>query len=201
MPRELIPEIEAMIESGHCEDHTAVVITLGDGSPPLRFATAEQQVGSDVFLGKLRESQGLKMSLTAEFDQQIVEASNVDKVLGQQLTSVSNALEGATAKLGTIFVDEATGDAFFDEKLPCDVFTGAVDENGSALELVADIYSPRIVGVTVASVFTWNDRVPVESIQDPNDIPRGPFDPHNPFDPWQRDGRIPGYDLPILQLP
>ena len=192
MSRVLDPELQALIDSGHCEDHTAVVITLGDGTTILRLATAEVNVDGDLFLANLKETEGLKMSLTRAYDRTKLSAQNVDKVLGQQLTGMTNSLEGATAMLGHIFIDPRTGTVYYDEKLPGDILTGQVDEETVELSFVADIYGGMVVGDTVGSVFPYQDPTPAEDHIDPNDL----IDPNDRWHWWLEDdfGRLPALD-------
>lgn len=146
MPRVLDADFQALIDSGHAEDHTCVVITLGNGTP-LKFSTAALTAGANTFLGNLGESEGLKMTLTVAIDRIGLKAQNVDKILGQQITSVSNALEGATAVLGIAFRNQdGSGPWYYDEKMPGDLMTGGVDEQWVELSFVADIYGAQVVG-------------------------------------------------------
>lgn len=195
MPRDhLSADLLALINSGHAEDHTCVVITLGDGTI-LRFSTAALTIGADTFLANLGASDGLKMSLTVAIDRLGLKAQNVDTILGQQITSVSNALEGATAVLGIAFrKQDGSGPWYYDEKMPGDLLTGAVDETWVELPFVGDIYGAQVVGETVGSVFPYQDVIPIESRVDPNDIPGGPLDDPDTM-PRRGRGRIPMIDF------
>lgn len=191
----LDPDLLALINSGHAEDHTCVVITLGDGATILRFSTAELTVGGNTFLAKLGPSDGLTMSLTNAMDRMSLKAQNVDKLLGQQITSLSSALEGATAVLGIAFRDQdASGPWYYDEKMPGDLLTGAVDEQWVELPFVGDIYGAQVAGETVASVFPYQDVTPIEIRFNPNDLPN-PNDPDE--DPRRTGGRIPIINFPV----
>jgi hypothetical protein len=189
----LSAELLALINSGHAEDHTCVVITLGDATI-LRFSTAKLSVGADAFLGNLGPSDGLKMSLTVAIDRTGLKAQNVDKILGQQITSVSNALEGATAVLGIAFRNQdGSGPWYYDEKMPGDLLTGAVDEQWVEFSFVGDIYGAQVVGETVASVFPYQDATPIENLVDPNDLPGGGDD--GDIGPRPGRGRLPIVDF------
>lgn len=183
MPRTLDSDLQALIDTGHRADHTAVVLTLGDAGPTvLHFATGQQLVGSDLYLGELKESDALKMSLSTvgpsgnpQVDGCTLKIQNVDMVFGRQLTAASDALDGATAMLGLIFVNPDTGQTWFDPKMPGDIIGGAIDENEVPLNFVADIYASDVVGETIASVFPYQTPPVVSGIvvSDPNDIPVG----------------------------
>jgi hypothetical protein len=174
MSRTLDPDFQALIDTGHFERHTAVVITLGDDDETvLRFARSETPVGVDVFLALLGESDPLRMSLQGQAtDRQGLKAQNLDGILGQQLTGISNALEGATAVLGVIFQDQDhLGPIFYDEKMPGDIVAGAVDRQWAELNFVGDLYGGQIVGVTVGAAFPYQQTVaPAQVLLDPNDL-------------------------------
>lgn len=191
MPRVLEPELEALIDSGHREDHTCVVITLGNATV-LRFATAELEADGNVFIGNLGENDPLKMSLTIAIDRTSLKAQNVDQVLGQQLTSISNALEGATVMLAIAFQDQnREGPIYYDEKMPGDLMSGAVDEKWVDLPVVGELYAAQVVGETVSSVFPYqHDSVPAGSIVDPDDLR-----------PIPRNGGYTAGRMPILDVP
>lgn len=190
MPRVLDPDLQSLIDSGHCEDHTAIVITLGDGTI-VHFATAETLVevegAEQTFAPQLRESDALQMSVNQALDNQQLRIQNVDMVFGQQLTSVSNALEGATAILVHLFRDPATSTVYYDEKMPGDVLAGAVAEESVELRFVGDIYAAQVVTDTIASVFPYQNPPATgpSVIRDPDDI----RDPD--LNPWRWKGRLP----------
>ena len=187
MARILDPDLQALIDSGHRADHAAVIITLGDATV-LRFATGRQQVGADLYLGELGENDPLKMSLQPTQDGCTLKVQNVDKVFGQQIASADTALNGATAMLGLIFVDEDSGDAWFDPKMPGDIIAGEVSENEVQLNFIGDIYAAQVVGDTIASVFPYQSTPAAFIAVDPNDI----RDPNDPFDIGPRHGRLLG---------
>jgi hypothetical protein len=189
MARVLDPDLQDLIDTGHYESHTAVVITLGDaGETELHLATAEFSVGAQPFLAQLGENSPLKMSLTNATDRTGLKAQNVDGVIGQQLTGLPGALDGATAVLGMAFQDQQRlGPIFYDEKLPGDLLAGAVDKEWAEFAFVADIYGGQVVGETVSSVFPYQDNSrPIGSGPDPDDLP----DRGDPDGPPGR-GRIP----------
>lgn len=188
MPRDLPEELQALIDSGHRKDHTALILTLGDGTV-LPFATATIQVGVDEFLGVLGQSDALKTSLDAtRLDGCTLKVQNVDMVFGRQLTSASDKLDGATAILGIIFEDEDTGETWFDAKMPGDIIAGEVNENEVQLNFIGDLYASQISGVTISSVFPYqNVQLTTRVIAaDPNDL-RDP----NDLGDGQKKGRLP----------
>lgn len=182
MSRVLDPDLQALIDAAalqlaNYETHTAIVLTLGDGSAVLYFSTALETVGANVFQAELDESDPLKMSLDGlAFDSQGLKVQNVSQVFGQQLTSASEALEGATAVLAMIFKDVDTDEVFYDEKMPGDVMAGAVSQNVAELPFVAEIYAAQVVTDTIASVFPYQNAPAIAPVLgDPNDL----LDPNN----------------------
>jgi hypothetical protein len=175
MPRTLDTDLQALIDTGHREDHTAVVLTLGDGTV-LRFATGQQLVGSDLFVGELKENDPLKMNLTPQQDGCTLNVQNVDMVFGRQLTAALDKLDGATAVLGLIIVNPDNGQAWFDPKMPGDIISAAIDENQVQLNFIGDIYIAQVVSETIASVFPYQTPPVASGIvaSDPNDILNGP---------------------------
>lgn len=196
MARELNPECQAVIDSSGTvdsrrSDHTAVIITLGDDEGTvLRFATAEIEVGEDVFQGLLGESDPLKLSLQPAQDGCTLKITNVNMVFGRQLTAASSALDGATAILGLIIVDKVTGEAWFDPKMPGDIIAGQVDENEVLINFVGEIYAAQVVGETIASVF------PYQSTPATTGVVSGGGDPNDLLDPNRGGG---GDDLIFIR--
>jgi hypothetical protein len=193
MPRTLPVALQALIDSGHRKDHTALILTLASGVV-LRFATATIQVGDDLFQGVLGQSDPLKTSLDAtRMDGCTLKVQNVDMVLGRQLTSASTALDGATAILGVIFQNEDTGETWFDPKMPGDIIAGEVNENEVQLNFICDLYASQIAGVTISSVFPYQNAQLISrvALPDRNDL----GDPNDTGDGHKR-GRLP--DDPFL---
>lgn len=190
MPRTLETELQTLIDSGHCEEHTTLVLTLGDATV-LRLATAELLIDGHTFAGVLGESDALSMSLTRATDRASLKVQNVDTLLGQQLLGTADALEGATAMLGMAFIsDDVT--VYHNDKMPGDMLTGAIDENEVELRFVGEIYGAQIVGESVSVVFPYEAPAAalLPNFTDPNDIPHG--DPIRPRPPTG-GGRIPDY--------
>lgn len=182
MPRTLDPAAQELIDGGHVDDHTAVVITLGTGTV-LRFATAGFIYGGNTWLGVLEETGTFKMNNDVQaVDRAMLKVTNVDLAFGQEVTSASEALEGATAMLGYAFrAQDGSGPWYYDEKMPGDIVAGAVDENIVELSFIGDIYAGQIVGEIVSEVFPYQQesgaRLRPSDPNDlpvPDDIPRGP---------------------------
>lgn len=194
MARSLPTWVADLIATGHREDHTAIELTLATG-PSVYFATGLIEVNDpevQLYQAELRESDPLKMDLAQAQDGCTVRIQNVDMVFGQLLTSAGDALDGATAILGLIIVDPATGDAYFDPKMPCDVIADAVDEKEVPLNLIGEIYAAQVVGETWASDFSFlnapgSTAAPPIIVADPNDL----RDPNDPFGIGPNRGRLP----------
>ena len=194
MSRTLSAEAQALLNTGHIEGRTAVVITLGNGTV-LRLSSAEFTIDGQLFTADLEETDALKMGLdTTAVDRTTLKIQNVDKLFGQQLTGASDALEGATAMLGFAFREANNPNApwFYDEKMPGDIIAGAVDQNRVELKFLADIYGALVVGETVSSVFPYQQEKAIAPRVDPNDLPGGGGgeDGENP----RRRGRLREYN-------
>jgi hypothetical protein len=121
MPRTLPTWVKDIIASGHREDHTAIQLTLGildeeDNPIVLYFATGLIEVNDpeiQLYQADLDESDPLKMDLQTTQDGCTVNVQNVDLIFGQQLTSATDALDGATAILGLIVVARSSGSLTF----------------------------------------------------------------------------------------
>jgi hypothetical protein len=198
--RILDPELQALLDTGVCEEHTTLVITLGDGTV-LRFATAELLIDGHTFLANLKPSDSLKMSLSNVIDSTVLRVQNVDKVFGQQLTGISNALDGSSGMLGIAFID-GEGTIYHDDKIPGEIIAGLVDETTDPpecpIKFVGDIYAGQLVGDTIASIFPWSTAPPTVATTDPNDI--GPIGGGfgGGGDGGDDDGRITFHKLLIL---
>jgi hypothetical protein len=155
--RVLDSNLQALIDTGHREDHTALVLTLGNGRT-VRFATADIAIGIDEFQPELAENDVLKISFDLASNGQTLKVQNVDRVFGRQLAGATELLEGASAVLGMIFRrNPDTGDVWFDPKMPGDVLAGQIDENAVELKFVADLNAGSISGVPIASIFPYSN--------------------------------------------
>lgn len=199
MGRALDPDLQALIDGGHVESHTAARITLGDDTV-VRFATGEFEVGEEFYSGEIDEMEPLKMSLTNAIDRTQIKIQNVTRVFGQQLTSAMDRLDGATAMLGIAFRNQnGVGPWYFDEKIPGDVLAGQIDENQVPLNFVGETYGAMIVGETVASVFPYQqERTPFSGFSDPNDLVNPNPGGSGGFSGYDGDrGRILPIDFPL----
>ena len=198
MSRSLEAGLTTLINSGHCEDHTVLTITLGDGTV-LRFATASLVISGNTYLANLGESDALKMSLTQALDRMNLKAQNVDKALGQTILGIPTALEGASAMLGVaVKAQDGSGPLYYDDKMPGDLLAGEIDEQWVNLTFVGDLYAGQVIGELVSQIFPYQqDSQPTQTLRDPNDIgPIGPRPGGIDFDPWgPRRGRLPMPDL------
>lgn len=173
MARDLLPQLTALLAGGHCRSHTTLDVTLGDGSE-LRLATAEVQVGTILYQAQLVETGALKMSLLQSVDRVAVSIQNVDKVMGQVITGVEEALNGARASLGIVFINTDTGAVYYDERMPGEIVGAALDETVDppvvSFSVVSDIdAAPDIVGMTVSEAFPVREPLQTEVRPDPND--------------------------------
>lgn len=184
MPRELRPELEALIESGHCNWHTTVDLVL-TGDVEVHLSSGEILVDrfgvNRQYLAKLRNIQPLDMSVAPEVDQIIFDAANVDMVMGQTLTGATRRLDGARAIVGTLFIDRDdsdfdAGQHICDPRMSGELVSGEVGEENVSFALISDVDVVIIAGRTIASEFQWREPVSVAPLFDPSDIPGHPGD-------------------------
>jgi hypothetical protein len=160
----------------------------------LRLATGSFSIDGNVFQPVLEETGTLKMSLDVKsVDRAVFKVQNVDMVFGRAITSVSDALQGATAMLGFAFRNgDGSGPWYYDEKMPGDITAGAVDENRVELNFIADLYAGFVVGELVSDVFPFQQESgPRLPAGDPTDIPP-PAAPGTGREP----GRLPDTENP-----
>lgn len=190
MPRDLDPELEALIASGTFRRWPAIVITLGTGTV-LRFSRAEFEAGGHTFQPKLGDAGTLRMSLAGQSsDRQEFEISNLDLVLGQQVIA-AEALDGATAMLATAFQHSSgAGPVYYVEKMPGDITTAPISREKVKLAFVGELYGTIIAGEHVGAIFPYQQDAVTAPIRrfpnDPDDIP----DP-NDDGTGRRGGRLP----------
>lgn len=144
----------------------------------LRYATAELTVGTALYLGKLLPGDGTEMSLLRSTDNAELKVSNVDRALGQTISGVTNALDGAFGTLGVVHKDARTGAVYYDQKMGGDVVRPQLDETADppvvSFTLVPDIYNTDVTGRTFAEVFPYSEPAAPEDRRDPDDLPGRP---------------------------
>ena len=182
----LSAEIKALLARGHYGTHSTLDIVLAD-STQLHFATADFLLNGTQYLAKLHDVDTLKLTSTSETESLPLNVDNVDQGLNPLLTDNVNLLDGATARLGIVFIDlEITNFidlniplAYYVEKLSGEIVNAALDEKVDppvvSFTLVYDLDSIIIVGKTVAEMFPVQTPTPVENRPAfPNDLPRIP---------------------------
>lgn len=181
MPRELRPELEALIAAGHCNWHTTIDATL-TGAVELHLSSGEVFVNrfgiNRQYLAKLRNIQALEMSLEPEDDMTSFDVANVDTVMGQTLTGAERRLDGARAIVGTVFIDRndpdfSAGQHIYDAKMPGELVAGEVGDENVGFTLQSDVDAVVVSGRTIASEFQWREPVSVVPLRDPSDIRPG----------------------------
>lgn len=206
--RELSNEIKALLVRGRgYGTHSVLDLTLSDGTE-LHFSTADVMIDGVQYLSKLAPVETLKLTgaMTEEVESIPLKINNVDQELGTTIAGDVNLLDGATGRLGIVFIDwEIDGFiesdiplAYYDEKLAGDITNAAVDDKVNppvvTFLLVSDLDSVVIVGKTVSEIFPSITPVPPsERPPFPNDLPPGGgggggglYDPSNPLDGPQR---------------
>ncbi len=203
MPRELRPELETLIESGHCNWHTAIDIVLTGGTPQY-LSTGEIHVdrfGIDrQYLAKLRPDVApLTMSVDEEIDEISFKVANVNMEFGREFTGAVRRFDGARATRGVIFIDRDLdfddNQHILDQNFPGELQASEVSDESVAFSLVSDIDSVIVSGRTIASEFQWREPISTTPLRDPSDIlppvlPGGPG--RDPYDigghRWTRFG-------------
>lgn len=167
MPRELRPELEALIATGHCNWHTTIDVVL-TGDVVLHLSSGEIFVNrfgvTRQYLGKLTNVQRLDMSIDISVDQMLFDVANVDTIVGQTLTGADRRLDGARATVGALFIDPndpdfAAGQHIYDARMPGELVTGEVSDPAVGFTLTSDIDVVEIAGRTIASEFQWREPI------------------------------------------
>jgi hypothetical protein len=196
LAREVRTELRDLIDSGRCNWHTTMDITL-TGGDQLFLSTGEIHVnrfGKDqLYLAKLTPDVGpLSMSLDIEVDQQEFKISNVDMEIGRTLTTAARKLDGAQVISGILFIDPDSPleDAIWDAKIPGELVASAVEDESVPFSLISTIDAIVVAGRTISSEFQWQEPVSNVPEHDPDDNPRGDDDPIRPG----RKGRYGDFD-------
>lgn len=182
----LDPDLQTTIDSGHIRQHSCVDITLSDGTP-LHFATSEEMVGAVSYLAQLDPPSPLRMGLSNESDSTEFKVQNVDMAMGQALTGVARRFDGAEAMLGTVFVNDATEEKWYDPRIPGELVQGDVIREHVAFKFVDWVSARVIAGRAVAEEFPWRDPV----AENPGAVPPGTIPTVDP-DLVTPPGRGPG---------
>jgi hypothetical protein len=173
MPRELSPELEALINSGHCRQYSTVDLTLTGGTP-LYVSTGEIVVERDgepvQYAAQISEASPFEMELNEREDQVTFNFQNVDQVMGRALTGSERRLDGARGMLGIAFQDTETGATFYDPKMPGEIATGIIDQNAASFTLLSDVDATVISGRTLSTVFPWREPLSTAPDSDPDDL-------------------------------
>jgi len=182
MPRELRPELEALIAGGHCNWHTAIDLELTSGTE-LHFSTGEifvDRFGIErQYLAKLpRDGVGqLDMSVDIEVDQIAFKVANVDMVTGQLLTGATRQLDGARGTRGVIFIDRdldfSAGQHILDQNFPGELVAGEVSDETVDFTMPSVVDTVIVAGRTIASEFQWREPVSNVPIFNPREFPPG----------------------------
>lgn len=201
--RELRPELQTLINSGHCNWATAIDMILTSGTQ-LHLSSTQLFVDrfgvNRQYLGKLRDIGAVDMSLDIEADQMEFGVANTDMVMGRTLTSNVRELDGARGTRGVIFIDTdldfEDNQHIYDSTLPGEFLSSEVSDEAVGFSLISDVDAVVIAGRTIASEFQWQQPISNVPEFDPNDLPgRDPLDPDFP----RRPGRY-GELMPMMNL-
>lgn len=200
--RELRPELQALINSGHCNWHSTVDLVLTDGNQ-LHLSTGEIAVNRfgkvEQYLSRLDRNgvQEFSMSLDIEIDSVDFKISNVDLIIGRLLTSSVRRLDGAEGILGILFLEKGQpiSQAIWDAKMPGQLIAGEVRDEAVDCSLVSVIDSITISGRTIASEFQWQEPISNAPNVNPDFTPTNPRDPFGPGEtPRSGRGRYGDFD-------
>lgn len=183
MPRELRPQLEALIASRHCSWQTTMDIILTSGLP-LFFSSSDIFVDNfgktQQYTAKLRQDSVGALSLSQDIEADMMEfgIDNLDKIFGQLFTGAVREFDGAQAIVGTLFVDPQNpdfelGEHYWDPKMPGDLVSSEIKDLKVDLTLTSTIDSTIIPGRTIASEFQWREPIGHIPVSDPNDNPTG----------------------------
>lgn len=161
MPRDLSPALAALLASGNCKSHDTVGVTLGDATQ-FYLATASVVVDGRPYLPTIEEVAPLQLGLTPAVDKATFKVQNVDLVMGQAVTGQTNAMDGAEAVLGIVFVDLESGATYYDERMPGQIAGNEVVEKSVTFNVISDISAAQIGGRLISDVFPFSD-VPVSA--------------------------------------
>lgn len=178
MPRELRPELEALIASGHCNWHSAIDIELTSGTE-LHFSSGEVFVDrfgiERQYLAKLRDVGPLDLSMDIEVDQIAFKVANVDMVAGQLFTGATRQLDGAQGTRGVIFIDRdadfSAGQHILDQNFPGELVAGEVSDETVDFTMPSVVDTVIVSGRTIASEFQWREPISNIPLFDPSDLP------------------------------
>lgn len=212
--RELSEEIQALLDRGRgYGTHSVLDITLSSG-PVLHWTTAELMLNGVQYLAKLHPAETLKLtgSMTEEIESIPLRVDNVDQELGTTIAADVSLLEGATGRLGIVFIDHEIEDfiegnialAYYEEKLAGEIQNAALDDTVNppvvTFELVNDLDTVIIMGKAIAEIFpAVTPPPPSERPPFPVDLPPlggggtggGSSDPFDPTGGGRLNPRLP----------
>ncbi|MGI8468262.1 MAG: hypothetical protein ACR2N3_07400 [Pyrinomonadaceae bacterium] len=188
----------------HCTVYETLYLELAAGTI-LRFATGEVVIGGNTYLGELKITSPLRMSLTKAADNISMEISNVTLALGQALISQPRALDGSFAVVGAYFKNNTTGEEFHDEKICGEIVASQIDGDKILISFLSETDAARYQGDLISEKFPnaelqrQSAAAPVEDFRqgviDRQDILSRKMSPLT--DDFQQDGR---YSLPEISL-
>jgi hypothetical protein len=208
LPRELRPELVALIDTGNYGMHTTHDIQLTDGTQ-LFLSSSEAFVDNvdktQQYLARLNEIQALTMSVDIEADIQQFSATNVDKIIGQTLTGSVRQLDGASSIIGAIFIDHTKdfipANLFWDARMPCILTSGEITDQTVAFTATSSVDYVAVSGRLIAEEFTWREPINTVPVGNPDDLgTSGGGGPSDPNDPFYGSGRYGDLGPPIVPM-
>ena len=195
MGRVLDPALQALIDRARADSGApaglrqvfTLDVQLNDGTE-IHLATAPVTVGDNLYAPILAEPGVLRLSMFADDDAQAPKVSNVDPSFGETLCAAVNALDGARATSGVLFVNDAGGVQWFDERLPGELLGGEVTEEAVPFDLVDELYAITVAGERVVDIHPFR-QAPAPAVRpDPNDNAPGGLPRPDPAGGWMPPG-------------
>jgi hypothetical protein len=157
MPRELRPELEAILATGHVERSPTVDIVLTSGED-IHVSTAERSLNN----------YGVVEDYAAY-------------IIGQTVTNAENLLAGALATIGFLFLNPGvtleSGQHYWDPRLPTEISVGEVSKPTVSMKAISEIDTAIISGRKISEEFPYRSYAinpgGISPVNRPIDVPGG----------------------------
>lgn len=110
MPRNVPLGLKNLLATGHCIEHSILVIEKDDDT--FRWSTIDAVIDGDEFDARIKSRGPLKQSLGRAIDNVEVTLENVQSNFGGEFVGLTNKLDRATARVGRIFIHPTTGESW-----------------------------------------------------------------------------------------
>jgi hypothetical protein len=184
MPRELRPELEAILATGHVERSPTVDIVLTSGED-IHVSTAERSLNNygvvEDYAAYIDSMEMTEYGLDQAIDQASFALSNVDRIIGQTVTNAENLLAGALATIGFLFLNPGvtleSGQHYWDPRLPTEISVGEVSKPTVSMKAISEIDTAIISGRKISEEFPYRSYAinpgGISPVNRPIDVPGG----------------------------